>query len=96
MKAEYSACQNQSTSSPKKMTSRKWVHNSIMAPLEASKVLVQGPFGAEFITQDLTCSCGEAKILMVLDPLNEPRPWATFWSHGTPGSPEELGPGGLQ
>ncbi|MBW0514452.1 hypothetical protein O181_054167 [Austropuccinia psidii MF-1] len=74
MQAEDSACQNKSTSSPKKMTSMKWGHNSIMAPLKASKMLVQGPFGAEFITQDLPCIFWEARILMVLDPLNGSRP----------------------
>ncbi|MBW0530511.1 hypothetical protein O181_070226 [Austropuccinia psidii MF-1] len=35
------------------MTSRKWGHNSIMDPLKASKVKIQDPFGAEFITQKL-------------------------------------------
>ncbi|MBW0489678.1 hypothetical protein O181_029393 [Austropuccinia psidii MF-1] len=44
------------------MTSRKWGHNSIMAPLKASKVMIQDPFGAEFITQNLPYSFGEVRI----------------------------------
>ncbi|MBW0536339.1 hypothetical protein O181_076054 [Austropuccinia psidii MF-1] len=52
------------------MTSRKWGHNSIIPPLKASKVRIQDPFEAEFITQDLPCNFREARILMVLDPLN--------------------------
>ncbi|MBW0521911.1 hypothetical protein O181_061626 [Austropuccinia psidii MF-1] len=55
--------------------------------------MVQDPFGAEFITQDLPCNFGEARILMVLEPLNGSRPRATFLSHGTPGSPDKLVPG---
>ncbi|MBW0517521.1 hypothetical protein O181_057236 [Austropuccinia psidii MF-1] len=76
----------------KTMYSRKWGHTSMMTPLKASKVKIQDPFGDEFITQDLPCNFGEARILMVLDPLNGSRPW----SHGTPGCPAKLGPGGLQ
>ncbi|MBW0517596.1 hypothetical protein O181_057311 [Austropuccinia psidii MF-1] len=49
-------------------------------------VNIQDPFGAELITQDLPCNFGEARILIVLDPLNGSRPGANLWSHGTPGS----------
>ncbi|MBW0471674.1 hypothetical protein O181_011389 [Austropuccinia psidii MF-1] len=93
MKEEDSRCQNESTPNQKKLTSRKWGHNLFMPP-NTSKVRIQDPFGAEFITQGLPCNFGEARILMVLDPLNGSRPWAIFWSRGIPGSPGNLDPGG--
>ncbi|MBW0574928.1 hypothetical protein O181_114643 [Austropuccinia psidii MF-1] len=40
------------------------------------------PFGAEFITQDLPCNFGEAKILMVLDPINGSRPYLVSFGSG--------------
>ncbi|MBW0536035.1 hypothetical protein O181_075750 [Austropuccinia psidii MF-1] len=53
-----------------------------------SSVIVQDPFGAELISQDLPFNFGEARILMVLDPLNGSRPWATFLV------PSKIGPRG--
>ncbi|MBW0581835.1 hypothetical protein O181_121550 [Austropuccinia psidii MF-1] len=86
-----------SHSNSKTNTLKEMGHNSIMPPLKASKVKIQDPIGAGFITQDLPCNFGEARILMVLDPLNGSRPcrgnmgpWANLWS------PARLGPGGLQ
>ncbi|MBW0575753.1 hypothetical protein O181_115468 [Austropuccinia psidii MF-1] len=37
--------QNQSTPNQKKLTSRKWGHNSFMPPLKASKVRIHTPLG---------------------------------------------------
>ncbi|MBW0510587.1 hypothetical protein O181_050302 [Austropuccinia psidii MF-1] len=77
----------------KKMTSREWGDSSMMAPLKVSKVVSQGGFGTEFTTKDLPCNFGEVSILMVLDPLNGSRPWATLLVPRTPKVPEKLGPG---
>ncbi|MBW0496951.1 hypothetical protein O181_036666 [Austropuccinia psidii MF-1] len=64
-----------------------------MAPLKASKVNIQDHLGAEFITQDLPCSFGEARILMVLDPLNGSRPCRWKLGQGPIyGTMEPLGP----
>ncbi|MBW0593403.1 hypothetical protein O181_133118 [Austropuccinia psidii MF-1] len=76
-------------------------HNSIMVhPTQALKVNTQSPPWPGFITQCLPCNFGEAMVLVVLDPPMGPGhvgevmgDRANLWSHGTPGSPENLGPG---
>ncbi|MBW0493376.1 hypothetical protein O181_033091 [Austropuccinia psidii MF-1] len=67
-------------------------YNSIMPPLKASNVKIQDPFGAEFITQDLPCKVGEARILMVLDPLNGSM--GQFMVPWHPWVPSKIGPRG--
>ncbi|MBW0567668.1 hypothetical protein O181_107383 [Austropuccinia psidii MF-1] len=62
-----------------------------LCPLKASKVRIQDPFGAEFMTQGLPCNFGEARILMVLDPLNGSRPFrCVFCTMGASNSPHGL------
>ncbi|MBW0579033.1 hypothetical protein O181_118748 [Austropuccinia psidii MF-1] len=57
----------------------------MMAPLKLLKVVSHCLSWTEATTQDLPCSFGEVRILMVLDP-----------SNGTPEAPENSGSGGLQ
>ncbi|MBW0585882.1 hypothetical protein O181_125597 [Austropuccinia psidii MF-1] len=58
------------------------------------------PFGAEFITQDLPCNFGEARILIVLDPINRSRPYRVRFGFGpilgplVPLGPQKIGPRG--
>ncbi|MBW0587828.1 hypothetical protein O181_127543 [Austropuccinia psidii MF-1] len=47
---------------------------NLWPPLKASRMKVQGPFGAAFITVGLPCIFEEAMILVALDPINGPRP----------------------
>ncbi|MBW0577513.1 hypothetical protein O181_117228 [Austropuccinia psidii MF-1] len=96
MQAEDSICQNQPTTSQRQMTSRKWGITQLCPPLKASKVKIQDPLGAEFITQDLSCNAWEARILMVLDPLNgsvpsKLGPGGPFWSWRPPMAPMDCG-----
>ncbi|MBW0580690.1 hypothetical protein O181_120405 [Austropuccinia psidii MF-1] len=70
-----------------------------MPPLKASKVKVDTPLGLNSSPRASPETLGEARILMVLDPMNGSRPcmvkngnWANLGPLGHPGSPSNLGP----